>query len=344
MWILPKNLSLPVSSGSMDTVEMISDLNEQSQACAQSLSVRGTPSSLRTWSAKWKRDSWTQYLSGRMLRTSPQNHSAISTLVSSWLPTPAKESAMPEKDLELTTTATSGPIAENSSELFGPYLSGLKTSRDTSRLDSPQSLPTWKKMVIQRRGEYSARLKSARLTSGKGCLSWPTIGAADARTGFQNRDNGKAGTQKNLETIVRSGPPAPVPASTDGSLRESWASPQTRDNRSGGAERWADKEHRSRNLNDQIASKTVQNAKLNPRWVEMLMGLPLGWTSPDAPASLIRNWKRFTDGWLRAQTERTSCECAATESCPRPQKELSPLYTPNSSTLDDAKKMLGDLL
>ena len=37
-----------------------------------------------------------------------------------------------------------------------------------------------KKMVIQRRGEYSARLKSARLTSGSGSLSWPTTIVGDA--------------------------------------------------------------------------------------------------------------------------------------------------------------------
>jgi hypothetical protein len=53
---------------------------------------------------------------------------------------------------------------------------------------------------------------------------------------------------------------------------------------------------------------SLQNyqGKLNPRWVETLMGLPLGWTSPDAPASLIANWKKFVSGWLKAQTEQTS--------------------------------------
>ena len=62
-------------------------------------------------------------------------------------------------------------------------------------------------------------------------------------------------------------------------IAKTWATPQTRDNRSGGAERWDDP-NRSRNLTDQIASVTTQNAKLNPRWVETLMGLPVGWTMP----------------------------------------------------------------
>ena len=79
---------------------------------------------------------------------------------------------------------------------------------------------------------------------------------------------------------------------------ESWATPQARDNRSGGAERWNDP-NRSRNLNDQIATAT-QNAKLNPRWVETLMGLPVGWTMPSCASPV-------TIGL-------TSCASLATES------------------------------
>jgi len=63
------------------------------------------------------------------------------------------------------------------------------------------------------------------------------------------------------------------------SQMKAWATPQTRDNRSGGAERW-DNPERSRNLNDQIAATTTQNAKLNSRWAETLMGLPVGWVMP----------------------------------------------------------------
>ncbi len=74
-------------------------------------------------------------------------------------------------------------------------------------------------------------------------------------------------------------------------------------------------------------------AKLNPRWVETLMGLPMGWTSPDAPASLIWNWQRFVNGWLRAQTEQTSCECAETVSFPKPQSEPLESSTKNFQDL-----------
>lgn len=88
-------------------------------------------------------------------------------------------------------------------------------------------------------------------------------------------------------------------------MREMFAIPQARDYRTGQASCWEDKEHRSRNLNDQIAmyptpttdcaggrtkkykqggtplTAAVQengNGQLNPYWVEWLMGFPVGWT------------------------------------------------------------------
>ncbi len=86
-----------------------------------------------------------------------------------------------------------------------------------------------------------------------------------------------------------------------------WATPQTRDNRSGGAEMW-DNPERSRNLNDQIASQTKQNAKLNPRWVETLLGLPVGWVMASCASPVT--------------IKPTSCECWETESFQQPQPKL----------------------
>jgi hypothetical protein len=61
--------------------------------------------------------------------------------------------------------------------------------------------------------------------------------------------------------------------------RQNWATPQARDHRTGGADRW-DNPERSRNLNDQAA--TLGNGgQLNPDWVEWLMGWPISWTQLD---------------------------------------------------------------
>lgn len=64
--------------------------------------------------------------------------------------------------------------------------------------------------------------------------------------------------------------------------QEAFATPQARDYRSGQASRWDDPA-RSRNLNDQIAKYPTmmvseENGRLNPEFVEWLMGWPQGWT------------------------------------------------------------------
>ena len=70
--------------------------------------------------------------------------------------------------------------------------------------------------------------------------NWPTPAAHEPRLGYQNRNNGKKGTQKSLTTIViESGPANPVDPNTTGKN---------------------------------------QGQHLNPNWVEQLMGLPVGWT------------------------------------------------------------------
>ena len=67
-----------------------------------------------------------------------------------------------------------------------------------------------------------------------------------------------------------------------------------------------------------------QNAgKLNQRWVETLMGLRMGWTSPSCPASVIRNWPKFVSGWLKATTAQTNYDPAEMELFQLQQSERS---------------------
>jgi hypothetical protein len=71
--------------------------------------------------------------------------------------------------------------------------------------------------------------------------NWPTIAAHEPRLGYQNRSNGKKGSQKSLTTIVIDGQPDQDKSNTTGKNR----------------------------------------GQLNPAWVEQLMGLPAGWTNFD---------------------------------------------------------------
>ena len=176
MWILPKQLH--TLAYVPDTAALISDLAEQSQICEQSLLARSKPSLARTWSQKWKRDSWTQHLSGRILKPS-HGQSFVTAWTSSLEVIPASHSQQQASDSDETTLDTSGLGSQM--ELFpcDQESASLKTSRDTSALDSERSSANWKALVIKRRGEYSLRVKSVHLTNVSGSLSWPTATTRD---------------------------------------------------------------------------------------------------------------------------------------------------------------------
>jgi hypothetical protein len=85
--------------------------------------------------------------------------------------------------------------------------------------------------------------------------------------------------------------------------REQWGTPTARDHKSGRG----NEDRQYKELTPMV--ERTQSGKLNPRWVETLMGLPIGWTMPSCTSP---------------QTiEPTSCDSSATESCLPPQSELS---------------------
>jgi hypothetical protein len=100
-----------------------------------------------------------------------------------------------------------------------------------------------------------------------------------------------------------------------GATPKAWATPQLQD---------------GHNINqDSTTHKTIpaqltkmnMAGKLNPRWVETLQGVCMGWTSPSCPASVIKNWPKFVSGWCALTIEPTNFDSSATESClPQPSE------------------------
>ena len=310
-WILPRQLHTLACA--LDTAALSLDLNEQSQVCAQSLFVRSKPSQLRIWSAKWKRDSWTQHLSGRILRPSLGQRFATEW-TSSLGATHASPSVQPANAKVSKTRGIFGRLLQMAFDFSNPSAASLKTSKDISAWGCPTSSKTWQEWVIERRGAYSARLNAARRTGESGCSSWPTPQVGEEKvcmTGSQN--------QRMLSHAVIDGPPAPASSNTDGSRLESWATPRTgaidstRPNNKGGvpladqvARSWATPDVSDRRSNNcrQIGLSNQTQGKLNPRWVETLMGLPVGWTMPSCASP--------------ATIERTNSDYSETESCQQP--------------------------
>jgi hypothetical protein len=235
MWILPKQLH--TSAFVQDTEALISDLKEQSQVCAQSLLVRSKPSPLPIWLRKWKRDSWTLHLSGRILRPS-HGPAFVDRWISSVAVTLASHSVQPVSDLEQKIQDTSGHSSLTASEPCNLEFAFSRTSRDTSALDSEQSCLSWKQSVTEQRGEYSQRVKLAHHTNGNESSYWPTANSRDWKdsAGMSQTGTNPDGSQRNrtdqLARVVFSlGRPAPANPSTNGSRPASGGNPDGSANR-----------------------------------------------------------------------------------------------------------------
>lgn len=84
---------------------------------------------------------------------------------------------------------------------------------------------------------------------------------------------------------------------------KSWATPATHDGTTGTK---ANSPFKSL-VGDVEKITPITHGKLNPRWVETLMGLPVGWTMPSCVSPVT--------------IEQTSCDYSAMESFRRQQNE-----------------------
>src|SRR3990167_2659424 len=192
----------------------------------------------------------------------------------------ASRSVSPVSSSEPMTPATSGPASPTS---FGQLSLDGASSRtsvvicDWGLEKSPKSFEAW---VTRLRQHCGARRKSARHIDESGSSSWPTPNAHDGR-----RPGHEQGSTQGAN-LKRSA--------------EQWATPSARD-----ADKWHYREPghaRQVNLSGQASYEAGRQAprmmragevfpsdsgprRLNPQFVEWLMGWPAGWTTLVAPTS-----------------------------------------------------------
>jgi len=246
MWILPKQLH--TSAYVPDMKELGLDSEAFSQICEKSLTWRGKDSLSRTWLQRWKRESWMQHLSSRTLRPS-HTESFVDAWTSSLEDSRVSHSQLLESVKLPKTPDTSSPTSQTASETANLELFSSKMLQESSQPRQPtesqfsnMSSEHWKDWVIEQRQEYSQRKKSAHLIRESESLSWPTATARDWK-GCGNAITRKDGKHRidNLEAVIKYGHPDQTNPNTSGKSQES-------------------------------------QGKLNPNWVEHLMGLPVGWT------------------------------------------------------------------
>ena len=273
MWIIPKTLSAFVR----DTEGLNLDLDERAWMLEQSAMWRSKPSSKQTWLRRLKKDAWMTRLSTRILK--PSLHESFEEKYTASLEDiPVSRFQAQESEKERKTQDTCGHTSSSTSgqlDLFGAF---GKMSQVTPRWGYGESCPIWKKMVTERSSDCSRRRKQARLTNASDASSWRNFPTPEAHTvkKYSLQKDGQKKTQRsrNLTAMAINGELSNWPTPRAGN-------PGSRKPGTGG-KILAEEAKKHNGLPAPEKSKTLgknhASPKLNPNWVEQLMGLPIGWT------------------------------------------------------------------
>lgn len=150
-------------------------------------------------------------------------------------------------------TVTSGRKCCALSRSSGPLGSLVRTLLVSSAWHSTRCFLIWKASATPAKRLLFRLVPSTPCTDVTGVQSWPTPTTADAYIGAFASKQQKAGSQHslNLASAVRM---YPTPLSTD----------------------WKNRQNRKSSIQNMVGGK------LNPMWIEWLMGFPIGWTDLDA--------------------------------------------------------------
>lgn len=288
MWLTPSSASAPGSAASIS--DCMQDYEQLAERLAQCAWWRGKPSPPRLWLSRCKRLNWTHVLSGLGIsKTYPSTSCPEQT--GSPADTPASLSQWPANDGGPTTRVICGPPSERSSPLFNQEECSSRTSEATSHWASIKSFKTWKGMATAARSDSLRRLKSVLLTDDSGCSysAWTTPTAGDTGRKSKYQQGGTAlsvqarmwptstvGDSRNSARHTTTAA-ASKPGTTLVDATRTWPTPTSRDYKDGKSN---NQNVPTNGLLGRAANRDPASPAglLNPTWVEMLMGLPIGWT------------------------------------------------------------------
>ena len=138
---------------------------------------------------------------------------------------------------------------------------------------------TWSTWGLMRNGRVTALKPLARPTKEKECSSWPTPRVGDVSGGDRTKWAAQGKWQTGLREAVN---------------LQNWPTPRAREGNSGeygckSCERNAGKFY----LDGVVKQEEKIKGQLNADWVEILMGLPIGWTDIDKSNEELDEWP----GW-----------------------------------------------
>jgi hypothetical protein len=216
----------------------------------------------------------------------------VAEYTSSLAVTPASPSQSPAREKENQTPDTFGRILKESSRQLNLFGASLRTSQDILQSDSPQFIEAYDLWVMMLRQDYLVRMSALPLTKDNAFSSWPTIAVSDGH--FSKCDpkvlidgvkNGNRATSQLCAIVAaeQGGLLAPDSPSTHGKSQELWSTPRAA-NIEESIETIMDRRRRTGQGYSNVSAEVnqYQKGKLNPDWVEQLMGLTVGWTDLDS--------------------------------------------------------------
>ena len=319
MWIIPTNS--PIYPCAQDMEGLTSDSQELSEMCAQSLMWRSKPSQSSTWLKRLKRVSWIQPLSSQTLKSSLGN-SIVGKWTCSLEASLVSHLARPDEEPEMKTRDTYGPSSSKESENWADLpLFSLRMLKGSSQVSSKgivgkiekerrfcfMSSESWRDWVTSQRRVHSRRLRSALHTKEKESSFLVSEMTSSKAVMILSRQDSNDGLKQYSQE-------AKAQPAMYGSRRElHWSTPTTRDWKdAGNTKRLKPMKNGTERLGlvpQQVLEIENYTGKLNARWVDALMGLPIGWTSPSCVNPLI--------------VELMSSECLGMELCQTQQAEHS---------------------
>jgi len=312
MWILPSHTSVSAPDTGASTSESDKSL---ATVCERLLTVKSKPSRASYFSRAWRAGNLIRLRSGLISGLSLGKSSPASRYYRAASPVSRfqqPESALPTPIQDTCSLTYSTGSGDPDLPLFS-WRTSRGSSRPSSRATGGATPPalrfcsmsseSWSAWVTEQRRDYSRRQSMReRLTNASECLSWPTASARDSKGGYQGGRirNGKL-SMDTLDVAVQAyreggilGPPAPANRSMTGNHPEScWATPNAGDGKAGMAVG-----RKQKSLGQDVSQAEggyLVKAKLNPRFCEALMGLPVGWLMPSCarpvtPAGTSFDW------------------------------------------------------
>lgn len=241
----------------------------------RSATWRGKHSHARVWAKRLKKGGWMKHLSGAVICDScpwtsyPESTTSPADILASLLAPLVSDRASKTRD-------TCGRGCFSASRLSDLEESSSKTLQVTSRWGCSTSCPIWKAAVTERRGAATRRRLSALPTDASESSSsgWPTPDCT-MRPHEGNVRLLRKGVEQGMDKAEADAMLGRDIGKPQGKLA-AWPTPMTRDHKDGTAT--YDVPTNGHLGRAAPRDPTSHPGQLNPDWVEMLMGFPVGWT------------------------------------------------------------------